>query len=594
MKNIKLSKKYLLFIYLLIFHSSIIISQNKKFTDSLINILNKENLPKDQKAILLRKIAYNHPNLNKGLVYGKKLLKLAQDTDNKRLEADAYSTISNTHRILGNTSASLDATLKAEKLFETLNDKNNQATCWQQLAISFSAQKDYSNSIKYSKKAKDYYANKQKEKLLSGTIINLGETYRLAKYLDSASVCFKQLINQESLAGYYASGNLGMVYNEQNKLPEAKKALNKAIKSIGIENDPYSTSVYIAELGQVYKKEKKFEQAEKNLVQALNLAKVNNLKEQIRDFSKMLAEFYEETQQYPKALENQKQFQIYQDSLVNRANIQKIEQLKAGYEIDKRETEIGLLNTINKSQRRWVIGLGVGIGIFFLLASLLYSGNQKIKKSNRLLSEQKEIISKKEQEKAWLLKELNHRVKNNLQMIASLLNLQSNKLTGHPAQEAIITGRQRVEALSLVHRKLYQEGVDTRIHVKEYISELILGLFHAYNADFEPEFEIADTNVNIDSAIPLALIVNEITINALKYAYEGVDNPELKIKIEPVEEKRLHIEISDNGVGFGEIDASKSNSLGLKIINSLIMQLEGTIKKVNNHGTHWHLNVKVK
>src|SRR5690606_1197403 len=155
------------------------------------------------------------------------------------------------------------------------------------------------------------------------------------------------------------------------------------------------------------------------------------------------------------------------------------------------------------------------MGVFSLIIfmCLLYSGNKKIKKINKELSYQKDIISKREKEKALLLRELNHRVKNNLQMISSLLSLQSRELNGHPAKEAIISGKYRVEALSLVHRKLYQEGLDTKIKIKEYVEELVLSLFHGYNTKFKPKFKIANISVGIDIAVPLALIINELTTN---------------------------------------------------------------------------------
>jgi two-component sensor histidine kinase len=291
-------------------------------------------------------------------------------------------------------------------------------------------------------------------------------------------------------------------------------------------------------------------------------------------------------------LHYQKVYQVYQDSLVNKANIQKIEQLKSGYEIDKRESEIGLLNTINTNQRYVVVLLGMGVLSLVLFVYLLYRGNSRIKKTNSKLESQKKVIAKREEEKALLLRELNHRVKNNLQMISSLLNLQSRELTGHPAKEAILAGRYRVEALSLVHRKLYQEGPDTRVLIKEYMEELVLGLFHGYGAKFNPDFKISNISVPIDAAVPLALIVNELTINALKYAYTSTSNPTFKIQILSTKEDSLDLEFIDNGEGFIDILDNNSHSFGIKLIYSLVEQLEGSIEKLNGQGTHWRIHVK--
>lgn len=453
--------------------------------------------------------------------------------------------------------------------------------------------------ISYLKKAENISSKSDPSGYLPYTMLNLGEAYRLKGSLDSSYFYLKKSLFikkniKDDLLEIYALGNIGLVFSAQGDLNSAKEYLSKSLDLLKSKKDFYSRAVYTSELGLVYLKEKKYHDGEEKLQEALSIAKSANLKEQIRDISEMLSKFHESQKEYANALVYQKLFQVYQDSLVNKVNVKKIEQLKAGYEIDKRETKIGILSQVNSLQKKWVLSLAIVLSILVLLFYLLYLGNKKIKRKNKLLSKQKQLISKREQEKVWLLRELNHRVKNNLQMVISLLSLQSNNLEGHPAQDAIIAGQQRVEALSLVHRKLYQEGIDTCIHVKEYISELVLGLFYAYEVDFEPNFDIENVSINIDTAIPLALIINEIIINALKYAYNGIKNPSLKINIYKSDQNRITIIISDNGIGFKKEDTQKSESLGLKIIHSLITQLEGTIEHSNKNGTNWEMEIKNK
>jgi two-component sensor histidine kinase len=314
------------------------------------------------------------------------------------------------------------------------------------------------------------------------------------------------------------------------------------------------------------------------------------LKEQISDFSRKLTDFYKERKYFDKALNYLEVNRIYQDSLVNKASIQEIEQIKARYQIDKRETEIELLNTKTANQKNQMIWLAIGILIFSLLAYMLFRSNKATKKVNKRVSSQNVIIERREQEKALLLKELNHRVKNNLQMISSLLNLQSRELSDHPAQEALLTGKNRVEALSLVHRKLYQEGTETKVVLKDYIEELVLGLFYGYNASFKPELDIDNSSISIDKAIPLALIVNEMVVNSLKYAYKDIESPNFKMTLRE-ENNQLELHISDNGIGFTEQEGGKANSFGLKLIKSLIEQLDGSIKRVKSEGTQWKITI---
>ena len=573
-------------------------SQNLQKADSLLQTLELGNLTKKERAVNLRSVAFFHPDLKIALFSAKQSLQIASEIEDPILQAEALEELSHLERRLGNNGKSLEASFKALRIYESLSLTERQAASYTQLASNYLSNKEYHSAINYLKRANHIYLDSDEKTNQALTILNLGEAYRLGGYLDSAATCFSEALKlnesiKNEIIKSYSLGNLGMVEAAQNELPLAKENLNKAIAILRDLGDPYSSSIYIAELGEIYKKERNWRSSEQKFLEAYNMAEQAGLKEQIRDFSASLAQLYESEHQYSKALEYQKLYQVYQDSLVNKENIQKIEQLKSGYELDKRETEINFLSTINTNQKYLVALLATGIFLLLLLAFLLYLSNKKIVKTNTSLEHQKKIISKREAEKAILLRELNHRVKNNLQLISSLLNLQSRELSGHPAQEAIEEGKYRVEALSLVHRKLYQEGLDTRINMKEYIESLVLGIFHGYGATFKPDFEIADVSINIDRAVPLALIVNELIINALKYAYKNISDPILKIIIVQEPKEWLDMQIIDNGIGFVNDKALKGNSFGIKLIHSLIEQLEGNINKSNKNGTHWKITVKL-
>lgn len=572
--------------------------QNVQKTDSLLNLLENKKLSKQERASILIKIASNHPKFDKASYYAEQSFQIATEIDDPVLQAQTWEEIGVIQQRLGNKNSSLKAAFKALHIYDSLGLKENQGASYNQIGSHYVIETDYKTGIEYFKKAKNIYEEAKDSLYLAYVLINLGEAYRLSDNLEDAKASslkalqLSESFKDDEVKGY-ALGNIGMVYSAQSKLIEAKKKLEEAIVILTKLEDAYSTSEYIAELGNLYKKEGNIQLAEIQFLSAFAMAKEAGLKEQIRNFSESLTNLYENSNRYSEALTYQKIYQQYQDSLVNKENIQKNEQIKADYEVSKRESEIRILNIRNTNQKRWGIALISGFVLLSLLVYLLYRGNRKIKKSNQVLSDQKELISKREQEKALLLQELNHRVKNNLQMVSSLLNLQSRELTGHPAQEAIMSGKYRVEALSLVHRKLYQEGVDTKIPLKDYIQELVLGLFEGYNAKFEPNFSIADISIGIDVAIPLALIINEMVINSLKYAYKDIENPLLKIVIMQETAEDLHLQVIDNGIGFIKTDNEKNNSFGIKLITSLIEQLEGTMERINTKGTHWEMKIKL-
>lgn len=587
--------KYFHLTLLLFFIPHLVSGQSIKQADSLIQRLDDEKITEIEKFEILKKISRTHPDYVVALSYAKESLQLAVEMEDPLLQARAFEEVSMNERLLGNNAKSIEATFNALKLFEELGEDSRKAASYVQLGSNAVSDNNYVQAVKYFHAARKIYEPEVKKRKYGVTIMNIGEAHRLAMKYDSAIHYFNLALElnktlNNDIIGSYSLGNLGMVYNAIDRLPEARENLTKSIELVRALEDPYSTSVYLAELGQVNQKEGNWSEAGQKFIEAFNIAEKNRLKEQVRDISAMMVSFYKERKQYDKALKYQELFQLYQDSLVNKVNIQKVEQIKASYEIDKRETEIELLNELNDQQKRLAIGLAIGILIFITFTYLLYRSNKQKRAANILLSKQKEEIANREEEKALLLRELNHRVKNNLEMVSSLLNLQENELIGHPAEESIKAGKFRVEALSLIHQKLYHEDLHTQILLSDYIKELVTNLFYSYGAGFTPHVEADNIAVNIDVAVPLSLIINELATNSLKYAYVDVDKPEFKVILRK-ETDKLILEISDNGVGFEPKNDGKASSFGIKLVNLLVTQLEGDMVHKNDKGTVWILTI---
>lgn len=584
------------FLFFFISAYSFCFSQQKD-PDSLINILRTQDLTQKERSKLLSLASHYHRDIDSALHMAKQSLQLAQNIEEPLLQAEALEEISHLERRLGNNTKSFKASFEALEIYESMELSERQAASFTQLASNYISNGDYISGINYLTKAMEIYATSDKATNYALTVLNLGEAYRMNGQLDSAVFYFEEALemnetlDNEVLLGY-SKGNLGMVQSAQNKIGLAQNNLTEAVGVLKKLGDSYSTSVYLAEFGKVHELNRKHRLAEEIFLEALEIAQKEGFKEQIRDIGILLSKFYEDQSQYRKALQYERMYSIYQDSLVNKKNIQDIERIKASYEIDKRESEIGLLNKINETQKYVLYLVMLGFVLLLIFAYLLRRGYKRIKRANAVLAEQRDLIAKKEREKALLLRELNHRIKNNLQMISSLLSLQGHQLEGHPAQEALLEGKLRVEALSLVHRKLYQDGVDTRIKVKEYMEELIFGLFHGYGATFKPHLNISDINITIDKAIPLALIINEVIVNALKYAYVNIDKPTMKVVLKRTRGDMVNVQVVDNGIGYASKCANE-NSFGIRLIHSLVEQLEGILSIKAEKGTCWNISMRL-
>jgi len=568
-----------------------LVAQNRNKTDSLIALLEDGALNDQEKVQILYHISLTHPNSIEGIQYAKEGLTLTQNSGSDSLHGALLEMLGTHHRLLGNKTVALQNTLQALHIYEQADNKSAEAAVYLQLGEQFVLDGDNQQAVQYLIKGKNLYHLLQDTFNIALSNINLGEAYRLLNQLDSAAIGFQnalhlnQKLQNKRIQGY-AIGNLGMVSNGQNQLNKAMTELQEAIAILTELGDPYSVAVYQAEVGQVLLKQQQFNKAETQFLTAFQLVEKEGLKEQIRDISKMLVDFYEAQGRYQEGMQYQKIYQTYQDSLVNRENVQQLEQIKANYQIEKRETAISYLEDQKETQEQITYGFATSASLLaFLAIGLIWS--------YRKLAQRKRLIELREQEKALLLKELNHRVKNNLQMISSLLNLQSRQFKGHPAKEALTAGKLRVEAMSLIHQKLYQENHQTQVPIHNYIEELLQNLQAAYAEDTTLDIKIQDIQLDIDLAIPLALIINELAINAFKYAFENVEQPTLSIQLSQ-QEKEIELIIADNGIGMEVVDLKNTTSFGLKLVHSLVRQLGGKIHLTDGTGSKWHIQLKVE
>jgi len=196
-------------------------------------------------------------------------------------------------------------------------------------------------------------------------------------------------------------------------------------------------------------------------------------------------------------------------------------------------------------------------------------------------------------EKDILLREIHHRVKNNLQIISSLLRLQSRKIEDNSMQEIFQVSQQRIRSIALIHENLYRSDDLGQIDFSKYLRNLTSHLSSINAADAKGiNFKISTDNIflDINRAIPCGLLLNELITNALKYAFPEETKGEIKIDLERHKKNKLRLSIADNGIGFPKgLDFRKTESLGLQLVNSLISQLNGTIKMQQKAGTKFTL-----
>lgn len=199
-------------------------------------------------------------------------------------------------------------------------------------------------------------------------------------------------------------------------------------------------------------------------------------------------------------------------------------------------------------------------------------------------------------EKEVLLKEVHHRVKNNMQVISSILNLQSSYIDDEKALAILRESQDRIKSMSFVHESLYQSATLSQVNFAEYIRNIATNLYHSYGrpqGGIDLHFELEPVFINLDTSIPCGLVINELVSNALKYAFNGREKGRIGIHLKRENEKSLLLVVEDDGVGLPkDFDVENSDSLGLQLVSALTMQLSGTLEVEGTNGTRFTLYFK--
>jgi two-component sensor histidine kinase len=196
-------------------------------------------------------------------------------------------------------------------------------------------------------------------------------------------------------------------------------------------------------------------------------------------------------------------------------------------------------------------------------------------------------------EKDVLLKEVHHRVKNNLQLISSLLYLQSREAQDGSTNRMLQESQNRVHSMALVHERLYQSDSVASVDFSEYVRKLVTSLFRSYGTSTDRvalDLELDDLTLSVDTAIPYGLVINELVSNALRHAFPDGRKGELRLTLRS-SGSGCTITIRDDGIGLpADLDVRHAQSLGLQLVNTLVEQLDGTLEILSGEGTAFRMS----
>ncbi|MEO5600793.1 MAG: tetratricopeptide repeat protein [Cyclobacteriaceae bacterium] len=486
---------------------------------------------------------------------------------------------------------SLQYLLDAARILEKGEPTENQATCYNSIGNVYSKIGEPRAALEFHQRSLLVWRKLKVEGPLAASYNNIGNVYLLLKQYDSAfsnlsrALTIERKINPGA-GESVALNNIGTVMLEMNKLTEAEKFFRQSLEIRLSVNDKTGEVSSRNNLARVFLLKGNINAAESELKKSEPLAVSIGLLPQLKEVYEIKVDLFKKNGDYNKALESSQQLLVVKDSLLNLEKTQSLTEMQTRYESVKKEDRIALLEKEGMlqdleldSKLIWIRSL-IGAIVLTLIIGILIYYNLRTVRKNKIHIE-------------ILLKELHHRVKNNLQILSSLLSLQSQQLTDDSAIKAVKSSESRINAMALIHRKLYTVDQNRTVDIKEYITELIQYLVYSYGyheRQFKLDLEIKQIDIDVDKAIPLGLILNELISNAFKHAYENHPNPRLMVNLDFPDLHELNIQIRDNGTGIDVKDAKKK-TFGMKIVSTLIKELKGSLDIKSENGTTYVLHI---
>ena len=515
--------------------------------------------------------------------------------------------LSNNYRLQGNYKDALQCALDAEKIIDDININDEWLThvynllgvIYFDLKFDGKAVEYYKKAIAIAKKNNDTYAVNTITQNTAGMLYHNGKPAEALKLLNSV---FNYHPGKDCNI-MYASMYL-LIYCELKKYDKARPYYEQLVKCDTKENaeDGNIGTMYHAIIHYLLKTG----QADKTYVYIDKLKRTAEINNNLIHLSEIENTYFRSdsaTGNYINAIEHLKRYKILSDSVFNTNSTKQYANLQLKYETDKKDKNIKLLTEQGKLQEEKIHGDAILRYVFTgsvialtLFIGLLYNRNRLKQRSNKKLQfKQKQINDQNKQlkklliEKEWLLKEIHHRVKNNLQIVISLLNTQSAYLENEDALTAIKNSQHRMHAMSLIHQKLYQSNNLASINMSWYIYELVNYLKECFDTSKRVNFILDTDKVELDvaQAVPLGLILNEAISNAIKYAFPNDVKGIVTITLKNTHAENYQLTIADDGTGLPEgFEFENRDSLGMNLMIGLSDQLDGTFRIENNKGLH--------
>ncbi|MBN2612917.1 MAG: tetratricopeptide repeat protein [Bacteroidales bacterium] len=525
-------------------------------------------------------------NFVSALNHFEKSLKIAEEINHVFLMGNAYYFIGATYQDQQNYDVAIENFLLALSIYEKNNFNIQIPYLLISLGSAYQESKNYTEALNHFQEALGYHIASDDRWGLKELYGNIGNVYFELNNLDSAWVYHQKSLDiskeiKDMSGECSALNSLGEVLIQQKKYKTALTYFNSALELNSKVENKFKLAIILYNLGRCYANLDNTDKGLELLHESLHLADSLNVKYERMILNKEISIIYSGLKKFEKALAYYEVYSGLNDSIYKEESHRHFVNMEQKYQSEKQKQEISNLKINNIEQeiiirkQRSVRNFSILGFIFSVITGLLFYRSYLLKK-------------RANNEKEALLKEIHHRVKNNLQIISSLLSIQSEYDADEKVIGAFLESQSRVKAMALIHQLLYQAENLTKVNFGEYLKQLVSNLsavFQKPGTSIQTIIHADGYKFDIETSIPLGLIVTELVSNAYKYAFTGKTTGEINISLYPESDKVFLMSVADNGTGLPDgKNPDDFNTLGLRLVKILTGQLDGKFSYKYNHG----------
>jgi two-component system, sensor histidine kinase PdtaS len=496
---------------------------------------------------------------------------------------------------MGNNVAAQNYLIEASRIYDKIGTTEQKAFVLNSLAGFYLNINQIENGKKSYLKALEQFKVLKDSAGIASATANLGFIYtELNDFKKAEYYLMEQKKHLNVFPTYRELGFhhdfLGLLRQKQGRLQDAYQEHLKALQIREKLSSTYNLCESKLNMGEILIKLNRNQEAIQQLEAVFNFKEHESLNQQQSAYE-LLAKAYENLGDYKASLTNFKKYKVVNDSIYSEKSLEIIAEKEAQYNQQKKDNEIQLLNKekeISKQKLKYsksiLIFTVISFGVILIILYIVNALYRKVKSKNKQ-------IENALKDRELLVQETHHRVKNNLQMISSLLNLQSKYVEDKKAFEALQNGRNRVESIAILHKHLYAGENLNLVNVQDYFENLTESIINSYTkntAQIQLTIQAKNILLDIESLIPIGFIVNELVTNSLKHAVLEEETKTLDIGINLTKNSTSYVLlVTDNGKGYcvDTSDDSKEVTFGTRLIHSFVKKLNATFQTNCEKGT---------